>query len=511
MPLQAHPYYHAGHAQAPPQTWCALEQPVTDDYNDLLLRLTQMPAEAEWLEFKVDNDDPQEIGRQISALSNAARLHDKERAFMVWGVQDKTHDIVGSKFKPRTQKVNGQELENFLCTQLKPQIQFWIRETIVDQKRCVLLEIEPAPHRPVAFKGEEWIRVGSYTKPLRAHPEKQKALWRAFDLEAFETGTAAHDVSGPDVLEVLNTRSYFDLTQQQAPDTTDATLERLCEDRLVKRGDNGLYGVTNLGAILFARNIEKFPRLSRKTIRVIFYKGNDRTDTETEIEGRRGYASGFSGLLTFLMKKLPQSEAIRRSLRIPVPMYPEVSIRELIANALVHQDFEMTGASPMIEVFSDRIEITNPGTPLIDVARFLDLPPRSRNEKLAHLMRRLRICEERGSGIDKVVKSVEAFQLPAPDFQVVGEHTKVILFGPKDFSDMTKGERIRACYQHAGLQWVSNQQMTNESLRKRFGFAENQAPQASRIIADTQAAGLIKQYDPSNTSKRHIRYIPFWA
>ena len=163
----------------------------------------------------------------------------------------------------------------------------------------------------------------------------------------------------------------------------------------------------------------------------------------------------------------------------------------------------------MVEVFSDRIEITNPGTPLIDVSRFLDMPPRSRNEKLARIMRRLGICEERGSGIDRVLKHVEMFQLPAPDFQVIGEHTKAILYGPKAFSDMTKSERIRACFQHAGLRSISNQQMTNESLRVRFGF--EQPAQATRIITDTLAEGLIKPYDPSSTSKRHARYIPYWA
>lgn len=163
----------------------------------------------------------------------------------------------------------------------------------------------------------------------------------------------------------------------------------------------------------------------------------------------------------------------------------------------------------MVEVFSDRIEITNPGTPLIDVARFLDMPPRSRNEKLARLMRRFGICEERGSGIDRVVKYVEAMQLPAPDFQVVGEHTKVILYGPKKFAEMTKGQRIRACYQHAGLRFLANQQMTNESLRKRFGF--EQPSSATRVIADTLAENLIKLYDPRSTSKRHARYVPFWA
>lgn len=484
---------------------------MNDDYGALLQRLTTLPAETEWVEFKVDNDDPQEMGQQISALANSARLHDKDRAFLVWGVQDKTHEIVGTAFQPRTKRVSGQELENFLCTQLKPQIHFWIREVVVLGKRCIFFEIEPAPHRPVSFRGEEWIRVGSYTKPLRVHPEKEKALWRAFDKESFETATASHDLSPAEVTEALNIRAYFELTQNPIPESTESALDRFCEDRLLRRSDSGLYDVSNLGAILFARNIEKFSGLSRKTVRVIFYKGVDRTETETEIEGKKGYASGFSGLVAFLMKKLPQSEEIRRSLRIPVAMYPEVAVRELIANALIHQDFEMSGTSPMVEVFQDRIEITNPGTPLIDVTRFLDLPPRSRNEKLAHLMRRLRICEERGSGIDKVLKFVEMFQLPAPDFQVVGEHTKVVLFGPREFADMNKYERIRACYQHAGLRWVSNQQLTNESLRKRFGFEENQAAQASRIIADTQAAGLIKQYDPSNTSKRHIRYVPFWA
>jgi ATP-dependent DNA helicase RecG len=336
-------------------------------------------------------------------------------------------------------------------------------------------------------------------------------LWRTFERQSFEAGISAYELTDAEVLHALNVRSYLDLSQQQQTEESATLLDRMSEDRLVRRSDSGAFDITNLGAILFARNIDVFPKLGRKTLRVIFYNGVDRTETETEIEGKKGYASGFSGLVEFLMKKLPQSEVLKRSLRIAAPMYPVVAIRELIANALIHQDFDVTGTGPMVEVFSDRIEITNPGSPLIDVSRFLDLPPRSRNEKLAHLMRRLRICEERGSGIDKVLKAVEAFQLPAPDFQVVGEYTKALLFGPKEFAEMTKAERIRACYQHAGLQWVSNQQMTNESLRKRFGFAENQATAASRIIQDTLAAGMIKQYDPSNTSKRHVRYVPHWA
>jgi predicted HTH transcriptional regulator len=93
-------------------------------------------------------------------------------------------------------------------------------------------------------------------------------------------------------------------------------------------------------------------------------------------------------------------------------------VRELVANALIHQDFSLSGAGPMVEIFDGRIEITNPGEPLVDTDRFLDSPPTSRNEGLASLMRRFRICEERGSGIDKVVAQLELYQLPPPVFEV---------------------------------------------------------------------------------------------
>jgi predicted HTH transcriptional regulator len=470
-----------------------------------------MPDEAEWLEFKVDNDDPQEIGQQLSALSNAAALHGKDRAFIVWGVQDKTHEIVGTRFLPRKKKIGGQELENWLFTQFKPQVQFWIHEIEIEGKRCVLFEVEPAVYCPVAFKGEEWIRVGSYTKPLRSHPEKERILWRTFEHESFETGIAAAGVGEEDVLELLNYADYLKLTGQPLPEKRLAILERLIEDRLIRRTGTSQYDIANLGAILFANDLQAFEGLRRKTIRTVFYKGVSRVEAQMEHEDRKGYASGFTGLVGYLISRLPQSEEIHKALRIDVPRYPEIAVRELIANALIHQDFDATGSGPMVEIFDDRIEITNPGAPLIDVQRFLDLPPRSRNEKLAHLMRRLKICEERGSGIDKVFTSVEAFQLPAPDFQDLGDHTKAILLAPKKFSHMTKGERARACYQHAGLQWISNRQMTNETLRVRFGFADGNQAMASRIISDTLASGLIKQYDPDNTSRRHARYIPYWA
>ena len=183
----------------------------------------------------------------------------------------------------------------------------------------------------------------------------------------------------------------------------------------------------------------------------------------------------------------------------------------MVANALIHQDFSRTGESPTVEIFADRLEITNGGNPLIDTLRFLDEPPQSRNEILASLMRRLTICEERGSGVDKTVWSCETYQLPAPDFRVTQNHTVAVLFTPRKLSQMDSKDKTRVCYQHACLRWVSNDQMTNASLRERLGIAERNYSIASRILADTIREGLIKPYDPTSTSKKNARYIPFWA
>ena len=204
------------------------------------------------------------------------------------------------------------------------------------------------------------------------------------------------------------------------------------------------------------------------------------------------------------------NEVIGQALRRSVPMFPELAIRELVANALIHQDFFVTGAGPMIEIFDDRIEITNPGEPLVDTQRFVDTPPKSRNEVLASLMRRFRICEERGSGIDKVGFEVEFYQLPAPLFETPEGFTRAVLFAHKPFADMSKADRIRGCYLHACLRCVTRKPMTNSSVRERFGIDEKNASVASRLLNEAIAAGQIVIED-REVGTRARSYLPFWA
>ena len=198
-------------------------------------------------------------------------------------------------------------------------------------------------------------------------------------------------------------------------------------------------------------------------------------------------------------------------MRQEAKLYPPIAIREIVANALIHQDFSIKGTGPMVEIFEDRIEISNPGKPLIELNRFIDHSPRSRNERIASFLRRVNICEERGTGIDKTISAIEMFQLPAPKFVEEDDGFKVILYSPKNLREMTSEDKVRACYQHCCLKYVSNEMMTNESLRSRFKIAEKNYPTASKIISETIATKLIKPFDPNNKSKRIAKYIPFWG
>ncbi len=476
----------------------------------LVRELCKLPRETEWVEFKQNDDEPAAIGEYISALSNAAALTGKPRAYLLWGVRDSDHQIVGTTVSPGSRKVGNEELENWLLHQLTPKLSFAFCEVEVDGARVVVLEIERAHRQPTQFKANEYIRVGTYKKRLKDHPEKERALWRVFDETPFEERLAREHVSSDDALAVLDYPAYFELLELPLPAQKSGILSALATDGIIKEDGANQWNVTNLGAVLFAKKLTDFGSLGRKAVRVIVYEGRDRLKTNKEQLGSKGYAAGFEGLLAFINGLVPTNEIIEQALRKTVPMYPPLAVRELVANALIHQDLFVTGAGPTIEIFSDRMEITNPGRPLVATDRFVDAPPRSRNEALASLMRRMRICEERGSGVDKIVFQTEIFQLPAPLFEVADESTRCVLFSHRALSAMDATDRVRACYLHACLRHVSRDFLTNTSLRRRFGLDEKNSATASRLIKEAVDAGRIVPVDP-NAAKKLMKYSPWWA
>lgn len=476
---------------------------------NLVRSLLRESGETPWLEFKCNNADPSGVGKYVSAIANTAALHDREEGYVVWGVEDGTRRPVGTTFDPNIAKLGGQPLLIHLAQMLVPAVQLGVLAGTIDGHRIVVVRVPAAAASPVAYGGERFIRIGESLTKLQGRPE-ERTLFAKLDKRPFEVRAAMTRMGEADVLPLLDYPAYFDLLRVPLPENRAAILEHLVADRLIRSETDG-WTITNLGALLFAKSLGRFDSLSRKAVRVVVYKNDDRSEIVKQQAGDKGYAAGFTGLIQWINDQVPQNVHIGEALRTEVKMYPDVAIRELVANALIHQDVAITGTGPLIEIFPHRIEITNPGRPLIDPNRFLDMPPISRNEKLASLMRRMGMCEEAGGGIDRVLGLIEVFQLPAPHFGVTDGSTRVSLYAHRSFAAMDKEERVRAAYQHAGLKYIMQSRMTNATLRTRFGLPDNEYTKASAVIRDAQDAGVIVPDDPDNRAPRHAKYVPFWA
>tara|TARA_R110001599_G_scaffold195051_2_gene391321 strand:- start:1283 stop:2737 length:1455 start_codon:yes stop_codon:yes gene_type:complete len=477
---------------------------------DLINELLAQGAETDWLEFKKDNFEPSMIGVRCSALANAARLVGKDIAYMLWGIDDTSLRVIGSSFNPDTQKANGQELAFWLARELQPSIAFQFRRIEHPGGNVVILEIPAATSAPVAFKNIPYIRIGSATPKLTDYPERYQQLIERLRPYTWEHAVARQYASGDEVLDLLDYSSYFKLTKQPLPDNRRGIFDKLAAERLIQQDVGERWNITNLGAILFASDLTQFDSaLARKAVRFTAYAGKNRAaQVSHRVEGKKGYAVGFEGLIEFINGILPKNEHIDLALRAEEPLFPTIAVREVIANALIHQDMTISGAGPQVEVFQDRMEITNPGKPLVPADRMIDLPPRSRNEALASLMRRMGMCEEQGSGLDKVIASVEMFQLPPPLFREEGNAMQVVLYGPRNFAQMTPEERTRACYHHAVLKFLTGERMKNATLCERFGIESRNASQASVVIKKAKETGLIREADPEHP---RAGYIPWWA
>ena len=481
-----------------------------ENLKELVNELRKHKSESEWIEFKHNNYDPYMIGQNISALANSATLHGKNCAYMLWGIDDSSHEIVGTDNTLQTVKKGGQELENWLRSMLSKNAGFSFESVEMPEGTVGVLIIQKAINQPVTFEKQDYIRIGSYTKKLNEYPDLQAQLWDRLRNERFEERFAKNDLTSTGVLNLLEYSRYFGLKGMAIPGTEEGILYYLIEEGCVVRQDNGLYAISNMGAILFARNLADFGMLRRKQIRVVQYVDKSRMEMLKDFEVESGYAAGFDSTLKYIEALLPTAEVIEGAQRIKTCAYPLVAVREAVANALIHQDFAVIGAGPTIEIFSNRIEITNPGRPLVDIYRIVDNPPRSRNDMLAGLMRRLRLCEEFGTGWDKIVLSCELQQLPAPRIELFNDSTRVTLFSEREFSDLSLDEKLWACYLHACIMYLQGEQLTNSPLRKRFGLKDTTAGSVSRLIKIAVDKGYIKPLD-STTASRYRKYLPTWA
>ncbi|MCR4954297.1 MAG: putative DNA binding domain-containing protein [Treponema sp.] len=479
--------------------------------NSLLNELRKLPSETEWAEFKCNNQNPQLIGEYISALSNSAALCEKPYAYIVWGIDDSTKNIVSTTFDWQNAKKGNEQLEAWLSRLCSPKINFRFYDIPTEKGLVVLLEIPAATSQPTMFSGERYIRIGSNKKNLKEFPNKERELWKILDTIPFELKNAAENKSEDEVFVLLDYSRYYDKLNIPIPRNRSDIITDFLNEKFLKQGSANSFNITNMGALIIGKNLKMFDNLGRKSVRVILYKSNTRLETIREQEFLLGYAISFDEIVNYVMTIIPQKEIIENGIRKSVFGFPEIAIRELLANMIIHQDFEQHGTNPMVEIFTDRIEFSNPGAPLVNIDRIVDTVPVSRNENIAGFMHKCGICEERGSGFDKIILVTGEQGIISPRIEIQdNQFTKVVLFSKLPFDTIPKEEKIHTCYMQACLAYVNFSAITNSDVRKIFGLEENDKVKSSRIIKDTLNQNLIKPVD-KESAPRHMKYIPIWA
>ncbi len=465
--------------------------------------LEPVPTELNEIDWKSGlSDKSDRLAQHISAFANYPF-----GGILVYGVNDD-----GIPFSLDKVKIDEivKKLGNIAYHNLSNHIQ--IQHAVIEYngENLLFIFIPEEQVKPVHLRGHDtsasYYRSGGQT--LKMSPKQVRMLIAKSLGISFEENIALDGLTEEDVLSLLDYQAVYRLIDKNMPKSTDIILTFLSEMGYCREGSDR-WSITNLGAILFARSLSDFPSLSTRQIIVRKYVGSNNRQLQFEHCCDSGYAVEFENLIDLIMRNTGM-EVIDVTREI-APIYPSVAIREFVANALIHQDFAVDGSPISIEIFSNRLIITNPGAPLNNVARLLDLPPRSRNERLAQSMLLLNLCERRGSGIDRAIEAVEKMLLPPVKFQAIGDFTRVSLFPRKPLIEMTKMEKILACYQHACLMWEDNVAINNQSLRNRFGLNKNKSSVVSRIIADALEAKLIKAADEDSISKKFSAYVPFYA
>lgn len=465
--------------------------------------LYPIPSELNELDWKSGlSDKTERLAQHLSAFSNM-----KGGGILVYGVHnDGTCFDLTKEEIDRTIQTLGNIAQNNLTYSIP------IEHSVIEFEGHALLFvfIPEQSDKPVYLRGKDIFASyhRSAGQTVKMSRNQVKALIAASQGITFEQQIARDNLSKEEVLKFLNYKALYRILDKNIPQSTDAIIERLSDYHLCSFNGQ-VWNITNLGAILFANELHDFPNMEGHEVIVRKYIGTNNRQQEFEQHGAYGYAVGFEGLIDFIVRNTSSEEIDVK--RESIPTYPRVAIREFVANALVHQDFGITGMPVTIEIFSNRLSITNAGAPLNDINRLIDLPPQSRNEQLAQMMFTLGICERRGSGIDRAIAAVEKMYLPPVKFTKSEQHTRVFMYPQKSLKEMTKQEKISACYQHACLMYEDGEKINNQSVRERFELSKNDSSVASRIISDTMDAGLIKPADIETASKKYMTYIPFYG
>ena len=354
-----------------------------------VLELCSYTDEQEWFEFKENWFQPEELGEYVSALSNAAAFHYQEMAYFIWGVDDTTHEIVGTDFNQYCD-YNREPYQNYLARNLSPSINFSFEEVEIEGKRVVVMLIPPAEEIPTAFCETRFIRIGSSKNNIKKYPKREIQLFKILDgrVETIETLVSKY--------QDLTFNKLFGYYGSKGIILKEDTFEK----NLRLRNKDGEY---NMLAQLLSDN-------SHIPLRVSIFEGETKASPLFSVRefGDNCILYSLDNLLQYgdVLNLIQADEENRVVERKDVPLFDNKAFREAIINAALH-NYWVSGNEPMISVFSDRIEILSRGTlaPAQTMEGFYLGESVPVNEKLSEIFLQLHISEKSGRGIPTIIET----------------------------------------------------------------------------------------------------------
>jgi ATP-dependent DNA helicase RecG len=385
--------------------------------------LKSLPAETEWVEFKLNDHGPEkypEIGEYLSAIANSLALLRKDRGYIVWGIDDKAHELRGTDFKPRLAKHGNEELEHWLTRSLDPQITFKIHEADLNGQHFVLFEVGPATHTPVRFYGTEYIRVGSLKKKLGEYREKQRELWKVLSPSGADWSAAICD--GATLKDLEPAAIAFARQEFKKKNTNLATeVDAWSDETFLNKAKVCIDGKITRTAIILLGKPESDHYLGHAHPQLSWIL----KDADGLERDYKHYGPPFLLAVDELLARIRNltCRVLPWGTLFPVELlqYDPWVLRETLHNAIAHQDYSISGRINVVE-FEDRLIVVNHGSFLPgDVESVIrrDSPLSVyRNSFLAQAMVGLQMIDTIGSGIKRIFQAQKKRSFPMPDFDL---------------------------------------------------------------------------------------------
>lgn len=383
----------------------------------LVDRLRALPTETEWLEFKSNHVDPQEIGEYLSALANEAALCQQPQGHLVFGIDNAAHAVQGTDFDPYAAKAKGnQDLLPWLGALLQPNPGVVVQVAPHPDGRVLLLSVAPARDRPVAFAGKAWCRAGTSKTELARHPEKERALWNRGDDWSAEpcSGAGLADLDPEAVAEAREQFLVKHPSQAEALAQWDDT-SFLNKARLLRQGV-----VTNAAVLLLGR--PEAATLLTPAVAKVSWILKDAGNHELDYEhiGPPLLLAGdrlLKRLRNLMVRAMPSGTLFPQE----VTQYDPWVLREALHNSIAHQDYRRQARVTVVE-FPDRVRISNAGTFLpgsVQTVIEQDAPQLLyRNPFLADAMVELNMIDTQGGGIKRMFETQRRRSFPLPDYEL---------------------------------------------------------------------------------------------